>query len=234
MAIILRFPKRHARARSLAATGSSSKSSAVTAPPDNSFSFLMVDQSGRTTRRRIRLTVTREQPIAEATASSSSLFAVMKSERCAMPDLYTERTIPVKAKCTPRDIYGDNGLVHDMYMAGIKGKKTTKASKVRYEPCKLRAWRDKRGLSQHELSDQIGTYLKVHGLKAGHSYSIIGRIERGIEPYNQIILQAAAHVLKTNVKSLLFIDPPAEGENEPSDAQLAEFAREMWNKVNHR
>jgi hypothetical protein len=78
-------------------------------------------------------------------------------------------------------------------------------------------------MSQHELSHQIGLYLAEHKMKAGHSYSIIGRIERGLSPYNQAVLQAAAAVLKTNVKALLFLDP--------SEAPLAEMADELVRQV---
>ncbi|HEY8751633.1 MAG TPA: hypothetical protein VIM11_26865 [Tepidisphaeraceae bacterium] len=35
-------------------------------------------------------------------------------------------------------------------------------------------------------------------MEVGHSYSMLGRIERGLEPYNQVILQAAAQVQCTN------------------------------------
>lgn len=124
-----------------------------------------------------------------------------------MPDLYIGRTIDVKPKCTRGDVYRDNSPVHHVYMAVPKRKNAPKPAKLTFEPCKLLAYREKSGLSQHELSDQIGEYLDARGLKIGHSYSMIGRIERGLAPYNQVILQAAAHVLKTDVKSLLFVDP---------------------------
>lgn len=143
-----------------------------------------------------------------------------------MPDLYIGRTMDVKAKCTPRDVYGENSLVHDVYMAGTARKKAAKHAKPTFEPCRLLAWRKHRGLSQHELSDQIGAYLKVHGLEVGHSYSMLGRIERGLEPYNQVILQAAAQVLKTSVKSLLFVDP--------SEEKLVEMADELVRHVRRR
>src|SRR5258705_9488798 len=111
-------------------------------------------------------------------------------------------------------------------MAGTAGKKTGKQAKPTFEPCRLLAWRKHRGLSQHELSDQIGAYLKVHGLEVGHSYSMIGRIERGLEPYNQVILQAAASVLKTSVKSLIFVDP--------SEVELVEMADKLVRQVRPR
>lgn len=133
----------------------------------------------------------------------------MKSERCVMPDMYIGRTIDVKPNCTSGDVYRENHPVHDVYMAGKPRKKPVKSTKPVFEPSKLRAYRKKKNLSQHQLSEQIGAYLKVNGLDAGHSYSMLGRMERGLEPYNQIILQAAAAVLGTDVKSLLFVDPDA-------------------------
>ncbi len=121
-----------------------------------------------------------------------------------MPDLYIGRTIDVKPNCTRGDVYVDNSSVHDVYMTGTTRKKAPKRAKPTFEPCRLLVWRKHRGLSQHDLADQIGAYLKVHGLEVGHSYSMLGRIERGLEPYNQVILQAAAQVLKTSVKALLY------------------------------
>lgn len=136
-----------------------------------------------------------------------------------MPDLYTERTISVKAKCTPRDVYVDNHRVHDVYMAAKARKKPEKLAKATFEPSKLLAYRKRKGLSQHDLSAKMGDYLKAHGLDVGHSYSMIGRIERGLEPYNQIFMMAAAAVLGTDVKSLLFVDP--------DEADLAKMADDL-------
>lgn len=143
-----------------------------------------------------------------------------------MPDLYIGRTMHVKAKCTPGDVYRENSLVHDVYMARTTRKKAQKRDKPTFEPCKLLVWRKHRGLSQHELSDQIGAYLKVHGLEVGHSYSMVGRMERGLEPYNQVILQAAASVLNTSVKLLLFVDP--------SEADLVEMSDQLVRHVRPR
>lgn len=95
-----------------------------------------------------------------------------------------------------------------MYMAENKRKKAAGPARTKFEPCHLRAWREHRKMSQHELSDKIGKYLAEHKIPVGHSYSIIGRIERGLTPYNQAILQAAAHVLNTSVKALLFVEDP--------------------------
>ena len=107
----------HHPARSFALTGSASKSSAVTTPPLSSFNFLMVDQSGRTILRRIRLMVTRDRPMASATSSSESCLSSMNFERCAIPGLYNKRTIAVKPKCTSDVLYRYNPFVHDVYMA---------------------------------------------------------------------------------------------------------------------
>jgi len=108
-------------------------------------------------------------------------------------------------------------------MAKTKRKKASEPARTTYEPCHLRAWREHKGLSQHVLSDEIGKYLAEHKIAVGHSYSIIGRIERGLTPYNQAILQAAAHVLETSVKALLFVDP--------SEAQLVEMADQLVRQV---
>lgn len=79
----------------------------------------------------------------------------------------------------------------------------------------IRAWREKRG---YTLDDMIGR-LEVIGLKiTGASLS---RIERGIQPYSQDILEAIATAMNLNVADLL--------ENDPSvpEAQVIDFMRHL-------
>jgi transcriptional regulator with XRE-family HTH domain len=114
--------------------------------------------------------------------------------------------------------------VHDAYMAANKRKKAVEQARTKFEPCYLRAWREHKGMSQHELSAKIGEYLAEHKIPVGHSYSIIGRIERGLTPYNQAILQAAAHVLGTSVKALLFVA-------DPEQAHVLDMAEQLVRQV---
>jgi transcriptional regulator with XRE-family HTH domain len=65
----------------------------------------------------------------------------------------------------------------------------------------IRAWREKRG---YTLDDMIGR-LEAIGLKiTGASLS---RIERGIQPYSQDVLEAIAGALNLNVADLVENDP---------------------------
>lgn len=65
----------------------------------------------------------------------------------------------------------------------------------------IRAWREKRG---YTLDDMIGR-LETIGLKiTGASLS---RIERGIQPYSQDVLEAIAGALNVDVADLVENDP---------------------------
>lgn len=193
-------------ARSLGLTGSASKSSAVTNPPLSSFNFLMVDQSGRTVRRRIRLMVTRDKPVTAATSSSESFLSNMNFERCAMPDLYAGRTMRVKANCTPSVLYEAKLHVHDTYMPTKKGK--ARAKRPKYQRTFIKQWRDYRdGMTQEQLAERVTNYMVEHGTGAGYTHASIGRLERGLMPYSQPVLEALAHSLGTDPASLLIRDP---------------------------
>jgi transcriptional regulator with XRE-family HTH domain len=79
----------------------------------------------------------------------------------------------------------------------------------------IRAWREKRG---YTLEDMIGR-LDVLGLKiTGASLS---RIERGIQPYSQDILEAIAGALNLSVADLVENDP-----NVP-EAEVIDFMRHL-------
>jgi transcriptional regulator with XRE-family HTH domain len=79
----------------------------------------------------------------------------------------------------------------------------------------IRAWREKRG---YTLDDMIGR-LDVLGLKiTGASLS---RIERGIQPYSQDILEAIAGALNLSVADLVENDP-----NVP-EAEVIDFMRHL-------
>lgn len=237
---VIRFPRKKRHARASAGTGSSAKSSAVISPPDQSFNLPIVDQSGRTTRRRMRLTVTREQPMASATPSSDSAFAVMKSDRC-IGDMYTERTIEVKAICTPGVLYRDNPPVHDVYMPVKKAKKAEKVisrlKRPRFQPTKIKECRENAKLSQDQLAAMVGEYLAERGLAKGYSYSMIGRLERGLVRYTQPVMEAIADALGCDVPTLIVgpkrdAAPTFWSEASPDDREkLAEYAQFLSRKA---
>jgi transcriptional regulator with XRE-family HTH domain len=238
MAEIIRFPrrKRHARTSSTASSGRSWKSSAVISPFEKSFSLPIVDQSGRTLPRRMRLTVTRETSMAPATSSSDKPRDSMKDARCVMPDLYTERTIEVKAFCTPGVLYRDNDDVHDVYMPVKKAKKARKVisrlKRPRFQPTKIKECREAADLTQDQLAVKVGEYLAERGLAKGYSYSMIGRLERGIVRYTQPVMEAIADALGCDVPTLIVgpraADPPsfwkhADASDREKLADYAEF-----------
>ncbi len=65
----------------------------------------------------------------------------------------------------------------------------------------IREWRKYRGLTLEKLADQVGI---THGN--------LSRVERGLRPYSQTLLEALSDALKTEPASLLMRDPhDAEG-----------------------
>lgn len=121
-----------------------------------------------------------------------------------MSDLYTGRTMPVKAKCTPDVLYVDKSAVHDVYMTKRKRKPRTN----RYQPTFIKQWRLYRDdMTQEQLAERVTAYMVEHGTGKGYTHASIGRLERGLMPYSQSILEALAHCLGTDPASLLIRDP---------------------------
>lgn len=205
MGAVIRLPKQpHARAS--AGSNLSWKSSAVIAPPLYSLSFPIVDQSGRTIWRRIRLTVTRVTSMAEATSSSDNPRSFMNSDKCAMPDLYAGRTEEVKPICALGVLYRDNLPVHDAYMPAKKV--VSRPKRPEFRPPFIKQWRKYRNeMTQEQLAERVATYLTERGLARGYSHASVGRIENGKMPYKQPVLEAMADALGTDAASLLIRDP---------------------------
>lgn len=65
-----------------------------------------------------------------------------------------------------------------------------------YRPTFLRQWREKRQYTLEDVGEAIGI-----------SHAQLGRIERGLQPYNQKLLEALAEHYSTDVASLLMRDP---------------------------
>jgi len=78
-----------------------------------------------------------------------------------------------------------------------------------YKKTYIREWRKKRGLSLRRLADRLeqspGGELLV-------SHASISRIEQGLQPYSQPILEAIAEALGVSPVMLLEVNPDKDGD----------------------
>ena len=95
-------------------------------------------------------------------------------------------------------------MVHPVYMS----KKATTKVTTRFKgqrPHKLtfiRQWRESRAMTLEVLAERVGERI------GGMTHASLSRIERGIQPYSQPILEAIAEELTGgDVASLLMRDP---------------------------
>lgn len=72
----------------------------------------------------------------------------------------------------------------------------------------IKEWRKFRGLSLRRLADR----LELDGPDDTISHTSIQRIENGLQPYSQPILEALSHALDVSVVELISVDPTKEGE----------------------
>ena len=77
-------------------------------------------------------------------------------------------------------------------------KRLQKPRKLR--PTYLRAWRLFRGLTQEQAAERVNL-----------SYTTLGKIERGLVPYSQSLLESAAEAYRCEPWELLYKDPTKEG-----------------------
>ncbi len=82
--------------------------------------------------------------------------------------------------------------MHSVYM----GKRVQPRAKPAYRRTFIRQWRDHRDLTLEQLADRVGS-----------THVSLSRIERGLQPYSQTLLEALAEALQTDVASLLMRDP---------------------------
>lgn len=100
-----------------------------------------------------------------------------------------------------------------------------------YQRTFIRAWRERRKMSQEELAEKVGDYLLESGISdKGYSYASIGRIENGRMPYSQPIMEGISQALGVPVATLIAQPPPEEGEDPPPDQ---ETLLRLWKDV-HR
>lgn len=88
--------------------------------------------------------------------------------------------------------------VHDMHMrTSTKTKPRQKPPKVApYQATYMRVWREDRGKTLEEM-----------GEACGKTYNQLSKIERGLQPYKQDILENYARALKCTVVDLLSRKP---------------------------
>lgn len=79
-------------------------------------------------------------------------------------------------------------------------KKVTTRFKARRRTF-IRRWREHRGLTLESLAARVGEKI------GGFTHASLSRIERGLQPYSQPILEAIADALQTDEGSLLMRDP---------------------------
>lgn len=132
--------------------------------------------------------------------------------------------------------------MHDVYMPVKKAKKAKKVisrlKRPRFQPTKIKECRENKNLSQEQLAAKVGEYLAERGLAKGYSYSMIGRLERGIVRYTQPIMEAIADALGCDVPTLIV--GPRDAAGAPSfwgslgdgdREKLAEYAQFLTRKT---
>jgi len=87
-----------------------------------------------------------------------------------------------------------------------------------YQRTQIRQWREYKEWSQDELADAVGAYLLERGInEKGYTYASIGRVERGLIPYSQPIIEGISHALGVPVEWLIAVPPPDKGQPMPPD-----------------
>jgi transcriptional regulator with XRE-family HTH domain len=79
-----------------------------------------------------------------------------------------------------------------MYMAKV----TPRPKKPKYRPTFIRQWREKRSLTLEQLAERVGI-----------THASLSRIERGLQPYGQKLLEKIAEELQTDPASLIVRNP---------------------------
>ncbi|UPT53153.1 hypothetical protein [Synechococcus phage Ssp-JY42] len=78
----------------------------------------------------------------------------------------------------------------------------------------LRAWREAANLTLEEVAERVGILGEARretgdALNAPTSitHASLSRIERGLQPYNQVLLELLAEIYQTDISSLINRDP---------------------------
>lgn len=213
MGIVVQFP-RHARTSAAGWSGATAKSSAVTSLPVTALIATAKSFDSQTLPRRKREIVVRSQeaPVSrtrDAMASSSSFSRTMNSDSCIGSNVRQVHK-QVNPACASPGMEPPIVIVHDMHMARAQQQKRQKAPKVKPAPWRLtylRQWREKAGLS-----------LEAAGAEMHLGHSQLSRIERGLQQYNQNVLETAERLYSTTIWAILYCSPDA-----PPAAVMAAF-----------
>lgn len=93
-------------------------------------------------------------------------------------------------------------------------KRVTPRPKIPVRRNFIRQWREYRELTQEQMAERMTEWLQRHGVRDGYSYATLGRLERGLIPYSQDVLEAAADALQTTPASLIMRDPSQDDDGE--------------------
>ena len=98
-------------------------------------------------------------------------------------------------------MYGKIRRVHPVYMSK-KVVPRLKQQQGQYRKTYIRQWREKQDMTLETLAERVGAKI------GGMTHASLSRIERGLQPYSQPILEAIADELTGgDVASLLMRDP---------------------------
>ena len=110
--------------------------------------------------------------------------------------MYPRRTINVKGDCALGRLEPGRTRVHHAYMTRVRARLR---HRTKYRPTFIRAWRQKRGLTLEALASRIGT-----------THTTLSRIERGLQPYSQALLEAIAEALAPCTPADLLMRDPTD------------------------
>jgi transcriptional regulator with XRE-family HTH domain len=97
-------------------------------------------------------------------------------------------------------MYAPEPGVHPVYM----GKKVKPRFKPTYRKTFIRQWREAKDMTLEALAERVGE--KTDGM----THASLSRIERGLQPYSQPILEAIAEELTDGDVASLLIRNPAD------------------------
>lgn len=97
----------------------------------------------------------------------------------------------------------------------------------------IRAYRERENMSLERLAEIVG-----EATGEGFTHASLSRIERGLQPYSQPVLEAIADALHTDAASLLMRDPGEPGiwsiweQAKPGDRQkIVDIAKTITGKT---
>lgn len=115
--------------------------------------------------------------------------------------LYSERTLYVKSDCT------HGGMDSDYSLAEFGAMRDALARPGHY----LREWRG--DLTLEQVAERVehlareDKFLRPNGKPMSMTHATLSRIERGLIPYNQVLLEILAEIYGTEPASLIMRNP---------------------------